>query len=278
MTKASHPTLVSSVFLGTAGWGRKVSKTEAHRILETFYGYGFCWIDTATNYPIDRNPENYGKTIEWLSDFHSDFSELRVFVKTGSATNLGDHTQLINASYFALVFDILVSQLRGCLGGLGIHWDNGTAVSDRMAVIDFFSNINNNGFAIGLSGISESEIYTVGSIAMGLPWIFQINFSPVRLEHSILELDQIRSDFPKAKVYGYNLLGGTTAKGLLEDGGRFANLNRLINGPTEENRGKILEQIISRCISFNIDGLVIGPTSAVQCLDWCTNLNRFHLD
>ena len=148
MTKTSHPTPVSSVFLGTAGWGQKVSKAEAYQILQTFYGNGFRWIDTATNYPIDRNPENYGKTIEWLSDFHSDFPELKVFVKTGSATNLGDPTQLINASYFALAFDILVSQLGGCLGGLGIHWDKGTAVSKRIAVIDFFSNINNRGFAI----------------------------------------------------------------------------------------------------------------------------------
>lgn len=278
MTEAPSRAVASSVFLGTAGWGQKVTKTEAYRILETFYGSGFRWVDTATNYPIDQNPENYGKTIEWLSDFYPDFPELRVFVKAGSATNQGEPTQLINASYFALVFDVLVGQLEGCFGGLGIHWDNGIGVTDRMAVIDFFSNINNCGLAIGLSGISKPEIYTVSSIAMSLPWIFQANLSPVRSEQAIHELDQIRSNFPKAKVYGYNLLGGIAAKGLLKDGDRFASLNKSINGAMIANRGDILEQIITKCLSLNVDGLVIGPTSIVQCLDWCATLDRFHLD
>ena len=39
-------------------YAKKVTKKEAFRILETYYNYGFRWIDTATNYPIDGNPEN----------------------------------------------------------------------------------------------------------------------------------------------------------------------------------------------------------------------------
>lgn len=277
MTKESSRDQISSVFLGTAGWGQKIAKTEAYRILETFYGHGFRWVDTATNYPIDRNPENYGETIEWLSDFCSDFSELKIFVKAGSATNKGESRHLINASYFALVLDLLFGRLGDCLGGLGIHWDNGVGDTDRVEIIDLFSNINDRGLAIGLSGISNPEIYSNNPIARGLPWIYQINMSPIRFEQISQELDTIRSNFPKSRVYGYNLLGGIAAKGLRDDGDRSSVLNKLINGPTSANKDDLLGQIVSKCLSLAVDGLVIGPASAVQCLEWCVTLDRFHL-
>jgi len=272
-----HPAIESSsVFLGTAGWGRKVAKAEAYRILEIYYENGFRWIDTATNYPIDGNPENFGRTIAWLSKFYSDFPELKVFVKAGSATNEGSPIQLVNASYFATVFDILTSQLGGSLGGLGIHWDNCNDVSDRRAIIDFFYKIHHEGHVVGLSGISIPEIYAKSSIAKKLPWIIQTNYSPVQSKLANIEVAQIIKNFPNAKVYGYNLLGGITSKGLSDQGNRLINLDRLLNGTTSEMKSNVLAQIISRCLSSNVTGLVIGPSNPMQCLDWCTNLSRFN--
>lgn len=266
----------SSVFLGTAGWGRKVAKAEAYRILEIYYENEFRWIDTATNYPIDGNPENFGRTIAWLSEFYSDFPELKVFVKAGSATNQGSPIQLVNASYFATVFDILTSQLGGSLGGLGIHWDNCNDISDRMAIIDFFSKIHHEGQVVGLSGISIPEIYTKSSIATKLPWIIQTNYSPVQSKLADIEVAQIIRNFPNAKVYGYNLLGGIASKGLSDQGNRLISLDRLLNGTASEMKSNVLAQIISRCLSSNVTGLVIGPSNPMQCLDWCTNLSRFN--
>lgn len=278
MTKVSPLVEISPVFLGTAGWAQKVPKTEAYRILETFYENGFRWVDTATNYPMDWEPKNYGKTISWLSDFYTDFPGLKVFVKAGSATNQGDSTQLISASYFALIFDILGSRLGDGLGGLGIHWDKGTENSDRIALIEFFSEINSGGFAIGMSGIAIPELYTASPIATKLPWIIQTNLSPARSKQTVLELDQIKSSFPKAKVYGYNLLGGITSKGMPELGDRLANLDILLNDSVSAIKSNTLERVISRCLDFNLKGFVIGPANNIQCLEWCTNLNRFDFD
>ena len=94
-------------------------------------------------------------------------------MKAGSATNLGDSTQLINASYFALIFDILGNRLGDSLGGVGIHWDNEIENSDHNALIDFFSELNSRGFVIGMSGIANHELYTASPIATKLPWIIQ---------------------------------------------------------------------------------------------------------
>ena len=278
MTKVSPLVEISPIFLGTAGWAQKVTKEEAYRILEIFYGNGFRWIDTATNYPIDREPINYGKTISWLSDFYADFPGLKVFVKAGSATNQGDSTQLLNASYFALIFDILGSRLGDGLGGLGIHWDNGIVNSDRTALIDLFSEINSGGFAIGMSGITNPELYTASPIATQLPWIIQTNLSPASSKQTVLELDQIKSSFPKAKVYGYNLLGGIKSKGIPESGDRLESIDILLSDSVNSIGSDTLERVIRRCLDLNLKGFVIGPTNSIQCLDWCTKLNRFDID
>lgn len=278
MTKVSPLVEISPIFLGTAGWAQKVTKEEAYRILETFYRNGFRWIDTATNYPMDREPKNYGKTISWLSDFYSDFPDLKVFVKAGSATNLGDSTQLINASYFALIFDILGNRLGDSLGGIGIHWDNEIENSDHNALIDFFSELNSRGFVIGMSGIANHELYTASPIATKLPWIIQTNLSPVRSKQTLIELDQLKSSFPKAKIYGYNLLGGITSKGILELGDRLASLDILLSDSDNAMESDTLERVIKRCLDFNLNGFVIGPTNNTQCLEWCTKLSRFDFD
>lgn len=278
MTKVSPFVEVDSVFLGTAGWGSKVVKAEAYRILETYYENGFRWIDTATNYPIDGNPENYGRTIEWLSDFYSDFPDLKVFVKAGSATNQGDSVQLVNASYFAIIFDILSGELKGCLSGLGVHWDDCNDLSDRIALVDFFLKIHNDGYAVGLSGIATPELYTVSSIALDLPWIIQTNFSPVQSKQAAIDIVQIRENFPKAKIYGYNLLGGLASKGMPETGNRIVNLDKLMNSTASEMKSDMLEKIIRRCFSSEVNGLIIGPSDSTQCMDWCTILSRFHFE
>jgi hypothetical protein len=278
MTEVSPQVDVSPVFLGTAGWAHKVTKIEAYKILKTFYENGFRWIDTATNYPIDREPKNYGKTISWISDFYADFPDLKVYVKVGSATNQGDSTQLINASYFSLIFDILRHRLGDCMSGLGIHWDNQTEDSDRTSLIDFFSEISLAGFAIGMSGITKPELYAANGIAANLPWIIQTNLSPARSSQIATEIDQLKMNFPEAKVYGYNLMGGIAFKGVPDLGNRLESLDGLLNDTVSESRCGTMKRIIGRCLDFNLGGVVIGPANYIQCMEWCTNLSRFPIE
>jgi len=267
-----------SVFLGTAGWGQKVTKKEAFRILETYYNYGFRWIDTATNYPIDGNPENYGKTLDWLSDFYSDFPELKVFVKVGSATNNGGSAQLINPSYFALIFDMLCGKLKGGLGGIGVHWDNNDDDSERVALIDYFLKIFLEGYSVGLSGIAVPKLYYEYPAAKELPWIFQTNFSPTRSKQVTNELSHNKKYFPNANFYGYNLLGGISHKGLSNNENRIKIFEQLFSGTAHATKFGILEQIINNCISSNLQGIIIGPSNSAQCLEWSTVLSRLNFE
>ena len=266
--------LKDSVFLGTAAWGQRVTKDVAYQVLGIFYQSGFRWVDTATNYPIDGNPESYGKTIEWLSDFQADFPGLRIFVKAGSATNLGEPTQLINASYFKLICDLLVGELGESLGGLGVHWDNDALVVDRAGVIDFYSLLHDRGLSIGLSGIANPEIYSTSAVARALPWIIQRNLSPVRTEQIGDELQGIRSHFPNAKIFGYNLLGGVNARGLADGPDR---LSRVINSSKEGlglMKGDLLRQIITRSLDLKMDGFIIGATNVDQWSQWSAALRE----
>jgi len=274
MNEVSVSNPISSLFLGTSAWGLKVNKTEAYRILETFYGNNFRWIDTSTNYPIDGSPENYGQTITWLSEFCKDFPELKIFVKVGSANNLGDSTQLVNASYFALIIDLISNKFSNCFGGMGIHWDNDESSSDRSQIVKQFLELNEKGFAVGLSGIKKSENYATNEIGINLPWILQKNVSPIRMAEGVKEIISSRITFPKAKIYGYNLLGGIKATGIPNDKGRLEYLGEFIQGGSSPRADDQLEPLIRYVNSLKINGIIVGPTTVAQCQNWCTIIDR----
>ena len=277
MNKTVLKVLDSPILLGTAGWGQKISKSEAYRIVEIFYKNNFRWVDTATNYPINGKPENYGQTVDWLSEFCNDFPELKVFVKVGSASNLGDSINFVNASYLALIFDLLLSKLNSSLGGIGIHWDNENEDSDRTSVINHFLNIHERGFAIGLSGILRTQNYATSRMGRNLPWIVQSNISPIRTTRVAEDIALSRTTFPQAKVYGYNIFGGIKAIGLPKNKERLPYLYEMIEGSTSSNKANELELFMNRFVSLNLDGLIIGPTTEEQCGNWCTIIDRFGL-
>lgn len=257
-----------SIFLGTAGWGDKVGKSAAQELLSTFYQHGYRWIDTATNYPISRNPKDYGLAISWLSEFQSDFPDLRIFVKAGSRTNLGEPENFINASYFDLVFEMLIGQLGDGLAGLGVHWDNNSRSEDRSMLLDFFAQIHHRGYQIGLSGIEHKESFSGNSIGPSLPWIYQINLSPSRWVEIESEIAELRKHFPNARICGYNTLGGISAKDLVNGPNRMRALSASVGEFEGKNEKEILNRVIRRALEREVDALIIGPTNASQFLQW----------
>lgn len=277
MSELSLTAPVSSLFLGTSSWGLKVKKSEAYRIVESFYDNNFRWVDTSTNYPIDGNPENYGQTIAWLSEFRNDFPELKIFVKVGSANNLGESTQLVNASYFALIFDVMLAKLSSSLGGLGIHWDYDKSHSDRTQIVKQFLNLHERGFAVGLSGIEKPEIYSATEIGMNLPWILQKNVSPIKIAGVPEEIVSSRILFPKARIFGYNLLGGIKAVGIPNEKERLSFLGEIIQGSPSPKNEDSLGYLISYVNSLKLDGIIVGPTTEAQCKYWCTFIDRINL-
>jgi len=257
-----------SILLGTAGWGDKVEKSAALELLSTFYQHGYRWIDTATNYPINRNPKEYGLAIGWLSEFQSDFPDLKIFVKAGSRTNLGEPESFINASYFDLVFEMLIGQLGDGLAGLGVHWDNNSSNDDRSMLLDFFARIHHRGYQIGLSGIASKESYSSNSIGPSLPWIYQLNLSPARGVEIESEIADVRKHFPDARICGYNTLGGISAKDLATSPNRMKALSTSVGELEGKNENEILNRIIRRALEKEVDALIIGPTNASQFSQW----------
>jgi hypothetical protein len=164
------------------------------------------------------------------------------------------------------------------MSGLGIHWDNQTEDSDRTPLIDFFSEISLAGFAIGMSGIAKPELYAKNGVAAKLPWIIQTNLSPARSSQIASEIDQLKKNFPEAKVYGYNLMGGINSKGMPDLGNRLKSLDSLLKDTVSTTRNGTLKRIIDRCLDFNLFGVVIGPANNSQCMEWCANLNRFSIE
>lgn len=267
----------SSILLGTSSWGIKVNKDEAYRILELFYSHNFRWVDTSTNYPIDKIPENYGQTIDWLADFCNDFPELKIFVKVGSANNLGDSEQLLHTSYLALIFDVLLSKFASCLGGMGIHWDNESQTTDREEVVNYFFNLQKQGFEVGLSGLQNTHNYRVSEVGYKLPWLSQLNISPVKAMQVEKDIASHRISFPKAKIYGYNLLGGIKLQGIPIGAGRLNFLSGFVPVSSITKSCSEMDLLMNYFTSLRIDGLIIGPTTKAQCQNWCSITDRLGL-
>lgn len=274
MTTSSTPT--NNIFLGTSGWGQKVDKSEAYRIVELFYDNKYRWVDTSTNYPIDGKPENYGQTVLWLSEFCRDFPELKIYCKVGSASNLGDSTQLINPSYLALIFDLLYDKFNVCLGGMGIHWDAEVMESDRTDVIYHFQDLHEKGYAIGLSGIQQLQNYNSSAIGKNLPWVLQTNVSPVKASQVTEDIELSRKSFPKGKIYGYNVLGGINAKGIPKRFDRLTFLSKILRGNQISGTDSDMNYVLDYINALNIDGIVVGPTTVGQCQNWVSIIDRLH--
>ena len=59
------------LILGTALWGWTVPESTCYKLLDRFYEAGFRQIDTATNYPINKDPACFRLSesilINWIS-------------------------------------------------------------------------------------------------------------------------------------------------------------------------------------------------------------------
>ena len=112
--------------LGTAKWSWTVSKKEAFSILDKFYYYGGRDIDSATNYPINSNPEDYGRALIWLTDwiYQNSITDLRVYLKFGGQNNLGSSETNFESNYIEELINSFISKLDSNLSLLAIHWDN----------------------------------------------------------------------------------------------------------------------------------------------------------
>jgi len=80
------------LILGTALWGWGITRPEAFKILERHFENDEIIVDTATNYPINKNPKDFGLAIRWLSEWTSAHpnEQFSLIAKIGSTNNMGE--------------------------------------------------------------------------------------------------------------------------------------------------------------------------------------------
>lgn len=197
--------------LGTALWGWGIDRREAYQLLEHFLQSGGNIVDTATNYPINKQKEDFGLAVSWMADWvqqHGD-TNLALIVKIGSRDNMGSPDVNLTPANIERAANTLKSQFGNALSCISIHWDN-RADEDHQRVaiaqtVDAMSKLEQAGFSIGLSGIKYPELYFKADPTLAEKWIIQVkeNF----MTRAAREAYQ--TWFPKAKYLAYGInLGG----------------------------------------------------------------------
>jgi aryl-alcohol dehydrogenase-like predicted oxidoreductase len=165
-----------SLILGTALWGWTVDNEKCYRLLDKFYAAGFRKIDTASNYPINRDPECYrfaeNMLEEWIKS--TGVEDLEIIVKIGSIDNSGSEENNLNFSFLLMNFDYYQSKFGKNLNNLTIHWDNRDNLEDIRDTVEALAIIRDTGVNIGLSGIKYPQIYYEASEEHDLCFTIQI--------------------------------------------------------------------------------------------------------
>ena len=165
------------LYLGTAGWGMRTSKREAHQILDDFVSEGFSLVDSSTNYPIDGVPSHHGLALSWLDEWlmNNQGNSLRIFIKIGSLSNSREDEFDLSEVFIKETFERLQAQLGKSVYGIGIHWDN-----RDMSMISYISDtikqlklLTSGELRLGLSGIRHPDAYkATGAIEPN--WLIQV--------------------------------------------------------------------------------------------------------
>lgn len=274
-----------SLILGTAMWGWTVSEATAFAVLDAFYQHGFRQIDTATNYPINKIPEDFRKAekilLQWIKTHN--IKDLEIIIKVGSINNLRTPEHNLSKSFLLLNLDDYRFQFDSNFHTYMIHWDNRDSENEIRETLEALDEARKQGLRIGLSGIQYPEIY------FKLNQEFQFNFR-IQMKHNLLQSDYQRYTLfhgkPRFIAYGIN------AGGLKLNTSEYRKDSSLKarGGPTDtmypivESLQKILKDANQKATrpklksmnhigmlyayhSADIEGILVGPSSSLQLHD-----------
>jgi aryl-alcohol dehydrogenase-like predicted oxidoreductase len=194
--------------LGTALWGWTVGRFEAHDLLHGFYAAGGRWTDTASNYPINKEPADFGRAETLLAERvrTGTLPELKVICKVGSKSNSGSPDIDLTPHFLFTAHDryrLLFGTAYRCLM---IHWDNRDQPAEINATVQALKTIESEGYDIGLSGVRCPDLYaeTLGGIL-------------IEIKHNLLEHKAYRhyaAFHGRARFLAYGLnMGGIKMEG-----------------------------------------------------------------
>ena len=271
--------------LGSAMWGWNVSAQTAYQILDTFYEKGFRQVDAATNYPINKNPDDFRRSEQILEAWirANGIKDLEIMMKVGSLNNLRTPDHKLNPGFLQLNWQYYQGHFETNLAAMMIHWDNRADVEAIQESFTVLERMHQAGIKVGASGVLHPEIYKVINEAFQLPLTIQ-------LKHNLLY-----SDLPRyipidswASYYSYGINAGgiklpsegyTTKSTLKARGGHDAELSLLIKALesiiSAFNQKKMAPPIkkmneVSMCFALlnkSLSGVLIGPSRSEQLED-----------
>lgn len=150
----------TELILGTAMWGWSISRKTAFSILDAFYESGHRHIDTATNYPINKDPNDFrfaeNLLAEWIQ--HRNPEPLKIIVKIGSLSNDGAARNDLSPSFIADSETYYRKRFGPHLNALCLHWDNRDAPAEIAASLEALAKTT-DARELWVSGIKEPSAY-----------------------------------------------------------------------------------------------------------------------
>jgi aryl-alcohol dehydrogenase-like predicted oxidoreductase len=287
---------IPKLLLGTAQFAWTTSRKTAFELLDAFYESGFRQIDCATNYPINRNPNDFRAAEIILQDWiraHG-IKDIRLMMKVGSLNNLRTADCNLNPSFLLMSLENYRNKFRENLDTLMIHWDNREDILQILQTFEALNSIKKEGIDVGISGIKYPERYAEANKKYDLDLYIQIKNNILKSD-----LEHYNSFFSSKKYIAYGINAGglklnkdeyTADSTLVTRGGDISNPSEIFEAVQKSiakanentNRPAInsffqLGMIFS---SYNpaIYALLIGNSSVEQwksTLDFYKNLEKF---
>jgi aryl-alcohol dehydrogenase-like predicted oxidoreductase len=285
------------LLLGTAQWGWTVPRAEAFRLLDAWVEAEQREVDTATNYPINRQPADFRAAEAMLEEYvraHG-LHDLRILMKVGGRDNMRSPEPNLQPSFLLMLADEYHRRFDDNLGGFMVHWDpraDAVAIGETVATLARIAR--EHGFAPGLSGLAHPELYARANAAHGLT--FDIQF-----KHNLLQsdLDRYEPFFDGPHRF---LAYGLNAGGLKLDQEYAPDSTLLARGGQPDQAAALLDKLRQRLPAWNtafvrpplktmnhlglvhagfhprIGGLILGASTVAQLretLDFYRNFEVF---
>jgi aryl-alcohol dehydrogenase-like predicted oxidoreductase len=194
------------IILGTAMWGWTVDQALAFALADRFYDSGGRWFDTASNYPINKDPSCFGLAERWLGEWaHSRaHDDVAVIVKIGALANDGSPAADLTSGHLRRMFDQAKTRFEQRLQLLSLHWDHRSDPGQVADTLDVLRDVHGQGYGVGLSGIRAPLVYAQQAPDLQEHWWIQI-------KHNALTTAAYQHYAPfhgRATFLAYGLNGG----------------------------------------------------------------------
>jgi aryl-alcohol dehydrogenase-like predicted oxidoreductase len=271
-----------NLILGPAMWGWTTPKNIAFDLLDYFYANGFREVDSATNYPINKKPEDFRASEKILEEWIrvNGVSDLKILMKIGSLNNMRTPDHNLTKSFLLMNLDDYKFRFGKNLDTIMVHWDNRDSKAAIKDTFEAFQLIHNQGFKVGFSGVKFPEIYSDLNQKFGLDFRVQI-------KHNLLQSDyeKYRMFHDKKRFIPYGINGGGLKlnpqkyhdnSSLKVRGGKVDEIHPLV-GDIQKILPKWNEKLADNSISTfnelamiyafhspNVEGILIGPSKLSQ--------------